>query len=82
MAKFVDHHATTPMPPEMAQAVVEKLKSGQADQFDVTGVNAFVGATDTWCLSEAISADAVHKSHEAMGINLGAGDVQEVQALV
>ena len=31
---------------------------------------------------ETISADAVHKSHEAMGINLGAGDVQEVQALV
>ena len=82
MAKFVDHHATMPMPPEMAQAAVEKLKSGQADEFGVTGINAYVGANDTWCLTEASSADAVHKSHEAMGINLGVGDIQEVQALV
>ena len=32
MATFVDHHATMPMPPEMAQAAVEKLKSGKADK--------------------------------------------------
>ena len=82
MATFVDHHATMPMPPEMAQAAVEKLKSGKADQFGVTGINVYVGATDTWGLTEASSADAVHKSHEAMGISLGAGDVQEVQALI
>ena len=82
MAMFVDHHATTPMPPEMAQAAVEKLKSGKADENGVIGINAYVGATDTWCLTEAPNADAVHKGHEAMGINLGTGDIQEVQALV
>ena len=82
MAKFIDHHATMPMSPEMAQAAVEGLKSGQANQFGVTGINAFVGANDMWCLTEASSADAVHKSHEGKGIKLGAGDIQEVQALV
>ena len=82
MAKFVDHHATTPMPPEMAQAVVEKLKSGQADEFGVTGINAFVGEKETWCITESDTAEAVHKSHEAMGISLGEGAVTEVQALV
>ena len=51
MAMFVDHHATTPMPPEMAQAAVEKLKSGKADENGVIGINAYVGATDTWCLT-------------------------------
>ena len=65
-----------------AQAAVEKLKSGQADENGVIGINAYVGATDTWCITEAPNAEAVHKGHEAMGIKLGAGDVQEVQALV
>lgn len=47
MPTFVDHHPTAPMSPEMAQAAVEKLKSGQADQFGVT---------------ESDSAESVHKS--------------------
>ena len=82
MPTFVDHHATAPMPPEMAQAAVDKLKSGKADEFGSTGINAFIGKTDTWWVTEAPNADAVHKSHEAMGIKLGSGDGQEVQALV
>ena len=82
MPKFIDHHATTPMPPEMAQAVVEKMKSREKDDFGVIGLNAFVGEKDTWCLTDAPNADAVHKGHEAMGINLGPGDVTEINALV
>lgn len=82
MPKFMDHHPTAPMPPEMAQAVVEKLKAGKADQFGVTGLNVFVGEKDTWCLTDAPNADAVHKGHVAIGVNLGAGDISEVQSLV
>jgi hypothetical protein len=65
------------MSPEMAQAVVEKLKSGQADQFGVTGINAFVGEKETWCITESDSAESVHKSHQAMGISLGEGAVTQ-----
>ncbi len=82
MPTFVDHHATAPMSPEMAQAAVDKLKSGQADEFGVTGINAFVGEKETWCITESDSAESVHKSHEAMGISLGEGSVTQVQALV
>ena len=82
MPTFVDQHATAPMSPEMAQAAVEKLKSGQADEFGVTGINAFVGEKETWCITESASAEAVHKSHEAMGISMGDGAVTPVQALV
>lgn len=82
MPTFVDHHPTAPMSPEMAQAAVEKLKSGQADEFGVKGINAFVGEKETWCVTETDSAESVHKSHEAMGISLGDGAVTQVQALV
>ena len=82
MPTFVDHHPTAPMSPEMAQGAVEKLKSGKADEFGVTGVNAFVGEKETWCITESDTAEAVHKSHEAMGISLGQGAVTEVQVLV
>ncbi len=82
MPTFVDHHATAPMSPEMAQAAVDKLKSGQADEFGATGINASVGEKGTWCITESDSAESVHKSHEAMGISLGEGSVTQVQALV
>ena len=82
MPKFIDHHATMPMPPEMAQAVVEKMKSGEVDQFGVKALNAFVGEKDTWCVTEAPNAEAVHKGHEGIGITLGPGAVAEIQALV
>ena len=81
MPKFLDHHATTPMPPEMAQAVVEKVKSGTVDEFGVKPLNIFVGQKDTWCLTEAPNSEAVHKGHEAIGINLGPVDAVEVQSL-
>jgi hypothetical protein len=70
------------MSPEMAQAAVEKLKSGQTDDFGVKGINAFVGEKETWCVTETDSAESVHKSHEAMGISLGQDAVTQVQALV
>ncbi len=80
MPLFVDHHATMPMPPEMAQAVVEKMKSGQLDEFGVKGINAFIGEKETWCLTDAPNAEAVHKGHEAIGVTLGEGAIQEVRS--
>ena len=71
-----------PMPPEMGQAIVEKIKAGQKDDFGVVGLNVFVGEKDTWCLTDAPNAEAVHKGHEAIGINMGPGDVAEINALV
>ncbi len=82
MPKFIDHHPTTPMPPEMAQTIAEKIKAGQPDELGSVALNVFVGEKDTWCLAEAPNADAIHKAHEAIGINLGAGDITEVQSIV
>ena len=83
MPKFIDYHKMPgPMPPEMVQAAVEKIKAGQVDEFGVKGLNVFVSETDAWCLTEAANPEAIHKSHEAMGIKLGLGDVHEVQSLV
>ena len=81
MPKFLDHHPTAPMPPEMAQAAVQKIKDGTPDQFGTVALNVIVGEKDTWCITESPSADAVHKGHEAIGINLGPGDAVEVQTL-
>ncbi|MBI2855265.1 MAG: DUF4242 domain-containing protein [Chloroflexi bacterium] len=82
MPKYIDHHVTMPMTPEQAKAVVTKMKSRQKDQFGVIGLNAFVSQKETWCLTDAPNAESVHKGHEAMGINLGTGDVTEVQSLI
>ena len=81
MPTFLDHHPTTPMPPEMAQAVIDKIKSGKPDEHGAVALNVIVGQEQTWCLAEAPNADAVHKGHEGIGIHLGAGDITEVQTL-
>ena len=65
MPKFIDHHATMPMPPEMVQAAAEHFKAGEKDEFGVIGLNAFVGASETWCLTDAPNAEAVHKGTRA-----------------
>jgi hypothetical protein len=81
MPKFLDHHPTTPMPPEMAQVIAGKIQSGEPDEHGTVALNVIVGEDETWCLVEAPNADAVHKGHEAIGIKLGAGDIAEVQTL-
>ena len=83
MPKFLDHHATIPMPLEMAQGLAERIKAGKPDeQFGTVVQNVFVGETETWCLAEAPNADAIRKAHESIGINLGPDDVVEVQPVV
>ena len=83
MPQFLDSHPTMAnVPPEVVQQIKEKLQARQPDAFGVVGLNMFVTKDITYCLAEAPNAEAVHKSHEAMGLKLGSGDVNEVQSLV
>ena len=84
MPKFIDHHAMTPnLPPEAAQGIAERIKSGQPDEHGVKGLNVFMGKDGTaFCLSEAPDANAVVKAHESAGFPISRSDVVEVEALV
>ena len=61
MPTFLDHHPTMPMPPEMAQAVVDNIKAGKPDENGAVALNVIVGQEQTWCLAEAPNADAILK---------------------
>ena len=80
MPLFLDHHIGS-VPPEQHPMLSQKIGAGQADEFGATAVNVFVGQEETWCLSNAPSSEAVQKAHEAIGIQLGAHDINEVKAL-
>ncbi len=82
MAKYLDHHGAVNLPPDVAKQLVADAKARKKDQFGVVHLNAFLGKSDAWCLSEAPSADVVHKAHEAMGIRLDKGQIYEVNILV
>ncbi len=81
MPKFIDHHPMPAMPPAMAKQIADQIKAGKADRFGVKGLNVFAGTGEAWCLSDGPNADAVCKSHEAMGIKLDKGHVSEVTVL-
>jgi hypothetical protein len=82
MPVYLDHHPTNPnMPPELVTLIVQRLASGEPDEFGEVGLHVFVGAEQTWCHTEAPSVDAVRKSHQALGIDVDPGDVAEVQVL-
>ena len=82
MPVYLDHHPTNPnMPPELVAQITRRLTSGQPDEFGEVGLHVFVGAQRTWCHTEAPNPDAVHRSHQALGIDLDPGDVAEVQVL-
>ena len=51
MPTFIDHHPTMPMAPEMAQAVVGKIKAGEPDENGAVALNVIVGQDQTWCLA-------------------------------
>ena len=84
MPKFIDYHEKAPqLPPEVMQQVTQAINSKQADEFGVVPINAFMGTNgESFCMTEAPSADAVCQSHAAKGMTLGKGDVHEVQSLV
>ena len=59
MPKFIDHHEMSDVAPEMAAAIGERIKAGEADEHGVKGLNVFLGKDGTaFCLSEAPDAEA------------------------
>ena len=83
MPTFIDHHEMSDVAPEMAAAIGERIKAGEADDHGVKGLNVFLGKDGTaFCLSEAPDADAVVKAHQAYGFSLDSVDVVEVQSVV
>ena len=83
MPQFLDHHpAAGAPPPEMVSQVAASLKEGHADSTTgVKGLGWMYNDNEQWCITEAPNADAVHKYHESMGINLGPGDVTQVNVV-
>jgi hypothetical protein len=80
---FIDHHEMSDVAPEMATAIGERIKAGEADEHGVKGLNVFLGKDGTaFCLSEAPDADAVVEAHRAYGFPLDSADVVEVQSVV
>lgn len=82
MPRYIDSHKAVSMPPEQVQKLVADIKAGRSDQFGAKPINMFTSKSETWCLAEAPSAEAVRKSHEALGLKLGPGDIVEVTTLV
>jgi uncharacterized protein DUF4242 len=81
--KFIDHHEMSDVAPEMAAAIGERIKAGEADEHGVKGLNVYLGKDGTaFCLSEAPDAEAVVKAHDAYGFSLDSADVVEVQSVV
>ena len=79
MPRFIDHHPTNPnSPPELLTVIRQRLASGEPDEFGGRGLSVFVGQRETYCYTEAPNAEAVRKSHAAIGIILAADDVQQV----
>ena len=84
MPVYLDHHA----PPkglgaEQVKQMQAGIKASMKDKNGVRGINGFWNNNEAWCLVEAPNAQAVHKYHEEVfKINLGAGEVKEVQALM
>ena len=82
MPVFLDHHAVPQMSQEQLAGVVADMKAGKATN-GIKPLNGFVGTNESWCLIEAPSAAVVHDLHKAVyGLDLGPGDVTEVQKLV
>ena len=83
MPTFIDHHEMSDVAPEMAAAIGERIKAGEADENGVKGLNVFLGKDGTaFCLSEAPDAEAVVKAHQTYGFSLDSADVVEVQSVV
>ena len=81
MPVFMDQHDGG-IPPEMVGPITEKVNGGQADQFGSKALNVYWSDSETFCLSEAPDAESVHKSHQAIGINLEGGAIRQVNSAV
>lgn len=83
MPKYLDHHKIPQgITPQAMQQMVADIKAGKVVN-GVKSLNSFIGKNDAWCLTEAANAKAVHDIHKAgYNLELGPGDVTEVQSLV
>ncbi len=81
MPVFLDQHKGG-LSQDMVGAVRQKVESGDVDQFGAKALNVLWSDSETFCLSEAPNAEAVHKAHEAIGINLAGGDIRQVSTIV
>ena len=83
MPKFIDHHPMPQMPPEAMKQMKAMAEARQADPNGVIPLNVFVGADGTaFCYSEAANAEAVIKSHAAVGFKLDPSQITEVKSLL
>ncbi|MBI2919322.1 MAG: DUF4242 domain-containing protein [Chloroflexi bacterium] len=81
MPKYMDYHRTLP-PADIVEKVASAIRQGRPNEFGMRPINVFAGKREVWCLTEAPNAEAVLKSHESLGVKIGAGDVSEVSTLV
>ena len=79
MPRYIDHHSKLPpLPPEAMEAMKAKVRSGQTDAYGAKAINGFFTADGAgYCITEAPNADAVCKSHVAVGIPVE-GKVSEI----
>ena len=82
MPTFLDHHAMPEPSPEMREGMASRLRAGAADEHGVTGLNVYLADGEAYCLTEGPDADAVVRSHEAMGVPIARADVVEVTPIV
>lgn len=91
MPKFIDHHGKMPqMPPEavqqgmqMLQQMKADIQAGKVNEFGVKPLNVYLGPEgESWCVTEAPNAEAVIRAHAAVGAQLSASDIVEVNSLV
>jgi hypothetical protein len=78
MPTFLDHHGMPELSPEMKEAMAGRIRGGEADENGARALNVYVADGEAYCLSDAPSAEAVVKAHEAAGVPLRREDVVEV----
>ncbi|MBI2935647.1 MAG: hypothetical protein HYY31_02390 [Chloroflexi bacterium] len=82
MPRYLDHHKAVNLSPDMTKQVVADMKAGKVTN-GIKPLNGFIAKNEAWCLIEAPNAQAVHNLHKVVyGLDLGPGDVVEVQSLV
>ena len=79
MPEYLDQHEGG-LAPEMVGPVKQKVQSGAPDEFGATAINVYWSDGETFCLSDAPIAEAVHKVHQAIGVILGEGKIRQVSS--
>ncbi|MGH3036068.1 MAG: nickel-binding protein [Gaiellaceae bacterium] len=82
MPTFLDHHAMPEMTPEMREGMAERIRGGRPDENGARAVNVYMADGEAYCLSDAPSAEAVVKAHEAAGVAIRREDVVEVTPII